>query len=113
MRIVGPTLLESYAGRMINIHPALLPSFPGLEAQKQAWEYGVKVAGCTVHFVDELTDHGPIIAQASVAVTEDDTWETLRDRILIEEHRIYPEAIQMIAQDRTRVDGRRVIISTR
>jgi phosphoribosylglycinamide formyltransferase-1 len=112
MRIVGPTLLGAFNGRMINIHPALLPSFPGLEGQKQAWDYGVKIAGCTVHFVDELADHGPIIIQAAVDVKEDDTVETLKGRILKEEHRIYPQAIQLIAEDRIRVEGRRVYIST-
>lgn len=110
MRIIGPTLLEPYRGSMINIHPALLPSFPGLEAQRQAWDYGVKVSGCTVHFVDDLTDHGPIIAQTAVTVEEGDTWETLRDRILVEEHKLFPYAIQMIAEDRIGIEGRSVII---
>lgn len=108
MRIVGPTLLGAYPNRIINIHPALLPSFPGLEGQRQALEYGVKVSGCTVHFVDEQTDHGPIIRQAAVDVAEDDTVETLRNRILKEEHRIYSEAIQMIAEGRVSIEGRRV-----
>lgn len=112
MRIVGSTLLEQYSGRMINIHPALLPSFPGLEGQKQAWEYGVKVSGCTVHFIDDLTDHGPIILQKAVELKEDDTVESLKERILKEEHKIYPEAIQLIAEDRIRIEGRRVRIST-
>jgi phosphoribosylglycinamide formyltransferase-1 len=110
MRIVGPTLLDRYRGRMINIHPALLPSFPGLEAQRQAWEYGVKVAGCTVHFVDELADHGPIIAQTAVEVTEGDTVETLQARILEQEHKLYPHAIGLIADKKVRIEGRRVEI---
>lgn len=110
MRIVGPTLLEPFRNRMINIHPALLPAFPGLEAQQQAWEYGVKVAGCTVHFVDEMTDHGPIIAQACVDVKEDDKPEDLRLRILAEEHRIYPQVIGWIADGKVRIDGRRVTV---
>ncbi len=113
MRIVGPTLLKPFYNRMINIHPALLPAFPGLEAQRQAWEYGVKVAGCTVHFVDELTDHGPIIAQACVEVKEDDTPEDLRLRILAEEHRVYPQVIGWIADGKVAIDGRRVTISAR
>ena len=112
MRIVGHILLESYRDRMINIHPALLPSFPGLEGQRQAWEHGVKITGCTVHFVDELADHGPTIVQATVEVEESDTIETLKGRILKEEHRIYPYAIQLIAKDRVRIEGRRVHIGT-
>lgn len=110
MRIVGHTLLGAFPNRIINIHPALLPSFPGLEGQQQALEYGVKISGCTVHFVDEKTDHGPIIRQAAVEVAEDDTVETLRDRILREEHRIYAEAIQLIAEGRISIEGRRVRI---
>lgn len=110
MRIVGPTLLDRYRGRMINIHPALLPSFPGLDAQRQAWEHGVKVAGCTVHFVDEIADHGPIIAQAAVEVAEDDTVETLRARILEQEHKLYPHVIGLIVEEKVRIEGRRVAI---
>jgi phosphoribosylglycinamide formyltransferase-1 len=111
MRIVGPTLLREFEGRMINIHPALLPSFPGLHAQRQALEHGVKVAGCTVHFVDEETDHGPIICQAAVPVLEGDTHESLAERILAEEHRIYPEAIRLFAEGRLTIEGRRVRIA--
>lgn len=111
MRIIGQTLLGAFPNRMINIHPALLPSFPGLHGQRQAFDYGVKIAGCTVHFVDGKTDHGPIICQAAVEVTEDDTAETLAERILKEEHRIYPAAIQLYAEGRLRIDGRRVRIS--
>jgi len=108
MRIIGDTLLTSFENRIINIHPALLPSFPGLDAQGQAFEYGVKVSGATVHFVDEKTDHGPIICQTSVEVFEDDTVETLRARILEQEHIIYPKAIQLIAEGRVSIRGRRV-----
>lgn len=110
MRIIGPPLLSAYPERIINIHPALLPSFPGLEAQAQALNYGVKIAGCTVHFVDDQTDHGPIICQSSVEVKEDDTIESLKARILKEEHRIYPKAIELIAAGRLKIEGRRVKI---
>ncbi len=111
MRIVGKTLLDAFSMRILNIHPALLPSFPGLDGQRQALDYGVKVAGCTVHFVDELTDHGPIIAQAAVEVKEDDTVDSLRERIIKEEHRIYPKAIGLYADGRLTVEGRRVRIT--
>ncbi len=110
MRIVGKEFLAAFPDRVINIHPALLPSFPGLDAQKQALEYGVKVSGCTVHFVDEKTDNGPIILQAAVKVAEDDTVDTLSARILKEEHRIYPEAINLCARGRLVLKGRRVRI---
>ena len=111
MRIVGPTLLSAFPDRLINIHPALLPAFPGLHAQRQALQYGTKVAGCTVHFVDDKTDHGPIICQAAVEVREEDTEETLSARILAEEHRLYPQAVQLIAEGRVRIEGRRVRIA--
>lgn len=110
MRIVGPTMREAFPNRIINIHPALLPAFPGLAAQRQAFDYGVKIAGCTVHFVDGQVDHGPIIAQRAVPVVEDDTPESLQQRILAEEHRLYPEAIQLIAEGRVTIEGRRVHI---
>lgn len=110
MRIVTPVLLDAFTNRVMNIHPAILPSFPGLDAQKQALDYGVKVSGCTVHFVDAGTDTGPIIMQAVVPVLEDDTEETLSQRIHHEEHRIYPAAIQLFAQGRLSVTGRRVIV---
>ncbi|MBN1283470.1 MAG: phosphoribosylglycinamide formyltransferase [Proteobacteria bacterium] len=110
MRIVGSTVLDAYPMRVMNIHPALLPSFPGLEGQRQALEYGVKVAGCTVHFVDALADHGPIIAQRAVEVHEGDTVDSLRERILAEEHRLYPLAIRLFAEGRLTVEGRIVII---
>ncbi|MGE5578195.1 MAG: phosphoribosylglycinamide formyltransferase [Syntrophothermus sp.] len=111
MRVLGEEFIQSYDGRIMNIHPSLLPSFPGREAQKQAFEYGVKVAGCTVHFVDAGTDTGPIILQAAVPVLEIDTPETLAERILREEHRIYPEAIKLYCQGRLQIEGRRVRIS--
>ncbi|MDI6742287.1 MAG: phosphoribosylglycinamide formyltransferase [Smithella sp.] len=110
MRIITPDFLKAFPGRVMNIHPALLPSFPGLHAQKQAFDYGVKVSGCTVHFVDEGVDTGPIIIQASVPVLDDDTDDTLAARILKEEHRIYPEAIQLFADGRLEISGRKVFI---
>ncbi|MGI9952233.1 phosphoribosylglycinamide formyltransferase [Moorellaceae bacterium AZ2] len=110
MRILSPAFLEQFPLRVINIHPALLPAFPGLDAQRQAWEYGVKITGCTVHFVDAGVDTGPIIAQAAVAVEDDDTPETLARRILAQEHRLLPEVIRWIAQGRVRVQGRRVYL---
>ncbi|WP_440953029.1 phosphoribosylglycinamide formyltransferase [Methanococcoides sp. FTZ1] len=111
MRIIGSDLIEAYRNRIMNIHPALLPSFMGLHAQKQAFDYGVKVAGCTVHFVDEGMDTGPIILQRSVPVLEDDTEDALADRILEQEHKIYPEAVKLFVEGRLKVDGRKVSIS--
>ena len=110
MRIIKRRFLSEFEGRIMNIHPSLLPSFPGLEAQRQAWEYGVRFSGCTVHFVDETVDGGPIILQAVVPVFDDDTPQTLAERILKEEHRIYPEAIQLFAEGRLRIEGRKVKI---
>ena len=110
MRIVGPVLLEHFPGKMVNIHPALLPSFPGLHGQKQAIEHGVKVSGVTVHFVDEGCDTGPIILQTAVPVLEDDTEETLSARILEQEHKSYPEAIKLFAEGKLKMEGRRVRI---
>lgn len=110
MKIVTPTLIGAYENRIMNIHPSLLPSFPGLDVQKKALEHGVKLAGCTVHFVTPGVDEGPIIIQAAVPVLEDDTPETLAARILVEEHRIYPRAVQLYAEGRLRVEGRRVIV---
>lgn len=110
MRIVTSALINEYPMRIMNIHPALLPSFPGLHAQRQALEYGVKFSGCTVHFVTETVDAGPIIIQAVVPVYENDTEESLRERILEQEHRIYPQAIQLFAEGRLKVEGRRVRI---
>jgi len=108
MRILTPTLLDAFPHRVVNIHPALLPSFPGVHAQKQAFDYGARFSGCTVHFVDAGTDTGPIIAQAVVPVLDGDDEEALRLRILAEEHRIYPAVIRAIAEGRVSADGRRV-----
>lgn len=110
MRIVTPVLLAAFPEAVMNIHPALLPAFPGLHAQHQALAYGVKVSGCTVHFVDAGTDTGPIILQGVVPVIEGDSEESLSTRIQVEEHRIYPEAIRLFAEGRLRIDGRRVIV---
>jgi phosphoribosylglycinamide formyltransferase 1 len=112
MRILGPAFVRAFAGRLMNIHPALLPAFPGLHAQRQALEYGVKVAGVTVHFVDEGVDTGPIIAQAYVPVLDGDTEDSLSARILLEEHRLYPEAVRLFALGRLRIEGRRVRVVT-
>jgi phosphoribosylglycinamide formyltransferase-1 len=111
IRIVGEALLNTYNGRIMNIHPALLPSFPGLHAQQQALEHGIKVSGCTVHFVDEGVDTGPIIIQKAVEVKENDTEETLSQRILKEEHKIYSQAITLFFENRLKINGRHVIIS--
>ena len=110
MRILSPYFIRTYKNKIINIHPALLPSFPGLHAQRQAVEHGVKVSGCTVHFVDEGVDLGPIILQKAVEVKDDDTEESLAERILKEEHQIYPRAIQLFSQGRLIIKGRRVFI---
>ena len=108
MKIVTPVLVKAYENRMMNIHPSLLPALPGLDAQKQALEHGVKLSGCTVHFVTEGVDEGPIIVQAAVPVLEGDTPEALAARILIEEHKIYPKAVQLYAEGRLNVSGRMV-----
>jgi phosphoribosylglycinamide formyltransferase 1 len=110
MRILSPLYVRVFAGRALNVHPSLLPAFPGLHAQRQALEYGAKVAGATVHFVDEGVDTGPIVLQAAVPVEPGDTEETLAARILVQEHRLYPEAIRLFAQGRLRIQGRRVIV---
>jgi phosphoribosylglycinamide formyltransferase 1 len=112
MRLLSPAFIEAFPGRILNIHPALLPAFPGLDAQRQALEHGVKVTGPTVHFVDAQLDAGPIVSQAAVPVRDDDTEDTLSARILIEEHRIYPEAIRRVLDGRWRFEGRRVIFDT-
>ena len=109
MRILGEVFLDSFPERVVNIHPSLLPAFPGLHAQRQALEHGVKVAGCTVHFVDRGVDTGPIILQAAVPVLDEDTEDVLAARILAEEHRLYPEALGLLASGRLRRDGRRVL----
>ena len=111
MRLLSPYFVSEFRQRILNIHPALLPAFPGLEAQKQALDWGVKFSGCTVHFVDEHLDAGPIVLQAVVPVRDDDTEESLSARILAEEHRIYPEAIRIVLSGRFRIDGRRVILT--
>jgi phosphoribosylglycinamide formyltransferase 1 len=110
MRIISPVLIEAFPNSIMNIHPALLPSFPGLHPQRQALDHGVKIAGCTVHFVDAGTDTGPIICQAAVPVVEGDTEESLSARILVEEHRLYPLAVKLFAEGKLTVDGRRVIV---
>lgn len=112
MRILTPAFIRVYKNRIMNLHPALLPAFPGTHAAKQALQYGVKFAGCTVHFVDEGVDTGPIILQAVVPVFDDDTEETLLGRIHEEEYKIYPEAIRLFAEGRIQVEGRRVFIKT-
>ncbi len=109
MRILKKPLLDVFAGRIINIHPALLPSFPGLNVQKKALDWGVKFSGCTVHFVDDTVDGGPIIVQAAVPVLDDDTPEKLAERILKEEWRIYTEAIKLVLSGKYKIDGRKVI----
>lgn len=109
MRMLTPSFCRAFPLRALNIHPSLLPAFPGLDAQKQALEHGAKISGCTVHFVDQGLDSGPIVMQAAVPVRDDDTEDTLAARILIEEHRIYSAAIDLILSQRWRVQGRRVI----
>jgi len=111
MRIISPQFVKKYKNRIINIHPALLPAFPGLDSQKQVIEYGAKYSGCTVHFVDIDMDSGPIIIQAIVKVKENDTKDSLSKRILKEEHRIYPEAVNLFARKKIRISGRKTIIS--
>jgi phosphoribosylglycinamide formyltransferase 1 len=111
MRVLSAGFIREFANRILNIHPSLLPAFPGLDAQRQALEYGVKVTGCTVHFVDEYLDAGPVVSQAAVPVNDDDTVETLSGRILREEHRIYSEAIRLVLEGRYRIEGRRVIFN--
>lgn len=111
MRILGPKIISEYKWKIMNIHPALLPSFPGMDAQKQALEYGVKITGCTVHFVDGGCDTGPIILQRAVDVLEGDTEDALSARILMEEHKLYPEAVKLFAERRIEIQGRIVRIN--
>ena len=111
MRLLSPLLVGAFRGRIFNIHPALLPAFPGLDSQRQALDYGVKISGCTVHVVDEECDHGPIIVQAAVPVLDDDTDESLSARILEQEHRIYREAVKLYCEGRLTIEGRRVRIA--
>ena len=110
MRLLSPYFVKAFPTRILNIHPSLLPSFPGLESQRQALEYGVKVAGCTVHFVDENLDAGPIILQAVVPIADSDTESTLSEKILREEHRIYSEAVRIILEGNFKIAGRRVLL---
>jgi phosphoribosylglycinamide formyltransferase-1 len=112
MRLLSPYFVAAFPNRILNIHPSLLPSFPGLESQRQALEYGVKFAGCTVHFVDENLDAGPIVLQAVLPVNDDDTEDTLSARILHEEHRIYSEAVRIVLEGRYKIEGRRVLQTT-
>ena len=111
-RILSPQFVDHYHNRIMNVHPALVPAFPGLDAQKRALEHGVKVSGATVHFVAKEVDAGPIILQAHVPIRDDDTVETLSERILRQEHRLYPEAIRLFTEDQLKIDGRRVALNT-
>ena len=111
MRIISPYFIKKYKNRILNIHPALLPSFPGLDAQKQAIDFGAKYSGCTVHFVDEGVDTGPIILQEIVQVSPNDTEKTLSKKILVREHRAYPKAVELFARNKIKIKGRKVKIS--
>ena len=113
MRMISPYFVSEFRNRILNIHPSLLPAFPGLESQRQALEHGAKFSGCTVHFVDEHLDAGPIILQAAVPIEDTDTPETLAARILREEHRIYTEAVRIVLEGRYRIEGRRVLLDQR
>jgi phosphoribosylglycinamide formyltransferase, formyltetrahydrofolate-dependent len=110
MRVLSPLFVRAYKNRIMNLHPALLPSFPGTHAARQALDYGVKFTGCTVHFVDEGVDTGPIVLQSVVPILDNDTEETLLERIHKEEHRIYPEAIRLFAEGKLKIEGRRVFV---
>lgn len=110
MRLLSPPFIRAFAGRIVNVHPSLLPAFPGLEAQRQAWEHGAKVSGATVHLVDDGLDTGPIVAQEAVPVEDSDTHESLAQRILAAEHRIYPKAVRLLLEDGYRLDGRRLVV---
>lgn len=112
MRLLSPYFVKTFPNRILNIHPSLLPAFPGLEPQRQALEHGAKFSGCTVHFVDENLDAGPIILQAVVPIEDRDTPDTLAERILREEHRIYSEAVKLVLEGRCRIEGRRVLTAT-
>ena len=109
LRILSPGFIQAFPGRILNVHPSLLPAFPGLDAQRQAWEHGVKVSGATVHLVDQGLDSGPIVMQEAVPVLDADTPETLARRILEAEHRIYPRAVRLLLEGRLRIEGRRVL----
>jgi phosphoribosylglycinamide formyltransferase 1 len=110
MRLLSTVFVRAFPGRIVNIHPALLPAFPGLEAQRQAWEHGAKVSGATVHLVDEGLDSGPIVAQEAVSVRSSDTAQTLAARILEAEHRLYPRAVRTLLEERWRIEGRRFVV---
>ena len=112
MRLLSPEFVKKYKMKILNIHPSLLPSFPGLNSQKKALDYGVKVTGCTVHFVDEGLDSGPIIAQKQVTVLDNDTYKTLSDRILEQEHTLYPYCVQLFSENRISIQGRKVIVTS-
>jgi phosphoribosylglycinamide formyltransferase 1 len=112
MRLLSPYFIATFPNRILNIHPSLLPAFPGLEAQRQALEHGAKFSGCTVHFVDENLDAGPIVLQAAVPIEDRDTVETLSERILREEHRIYSEAVRLVLEGRYRIENRRVLLTS-
>ena len=112
MRLLSPYFVTAFPKRILNIHPSLLPAFPGLESQRQALEHGAKFSGCTVHFVDENLDAGPIMLQAVVPIEDSDTPETLAERILREEHRIYSEAVRIVLEGRYRIEGRRVLVKS-
>ena len=111
MRIISPEFIRQYKGRIMNIHPAILPSFPGLHSQRQAFEYGVKYSGCTVHFVDEGMDTGPIILQSVIKIEDNDTEDTITKKILRQEHKIYPEAVKLFANGKIKITGRKTTIS--
>jgi phosphoribosylglycinamide formyltransferase 1 len=110
MRMLSPAFVRAFPHRILNIHPSLLPAFPGLDAQRQAFDHGVKIAGCTVHFVDEQLDGGPILLQAAVEVRAEDTADTLAARILVEEHKLYSQAINMVLSGKWRIEGRRAVM---
>jgi len=112
MRLLSPYFVKAFPQRILNIHPSLLPAFPGLESQREALEHGAKFSGCTVHFVDENLDAGPIISQAVVPIEDSDTPDTLAERILREEHRIYSEAVRIVLEGRYRIEGRRVLVKS-
>jgi phosphoribosylglycinamide formyltransferase 1 len=109
MRLLGPTFLDAFPNRILNVHPSLLPAFPGVDAQRQAWAHGVRISGATVHLVTNELDGGPIVLQAAVPVHDDDTADTLAARILVEEHRLYPEAVKLLLDGRWAVEGRRFV----
>jgi phosphoribosylglycinamide formyltransferase-1 len=112
MRLLSPVFVAAFANRILNIHPSLLPAFPGLHAQEQAWKHGARVSGCTVHLVDTELDHGPIVLQRAVPVEEDDTADTLADRILVQEHQLYPEALKQLITRPWRLEDRRIVWQT-